>query len=64
MPTELKTRLRAAHLDSPQRINGSDIFLQAADRIQKLEEALNKIADLPSYRQDECRGVALDALRT
>jgi hypothetical protein len=41
---DLIERLRSADENSPQRISGSDIFKEAADRIEDLERGLNIIA--------------------
>lgn len=44
MSDDLKERLRAADRDSTQRILGSRIFREAADRIESLEKALEPFA--------------------
>lgn len=51
--SDLVERLEAAHRDSTQRCNGSDIFLEAASEIKKLRFELLMVAkaaaDEPMY---------------
>lgn len=42
--SDLVERLKAAHQDSTQRCNGSDIFLEAASEIKKLRFELLMVA--------------------
>lgn len=42
--SDLEQRLRAAHPDSAQKANGSDILLEAADRLHQYREALEWIS--------------------
>jgi len=53
MIDELAKRLRDAHERSQQRVLGSDIFGEAAARIEALEEALRRAKDkLECYRKN------------
>lgn len=58
--SDLAQRLRAAHENSPQRINGSDIFIEAA---QAVENADN-IQNLYEYELKERMNIFATTLRT
>lgn len=62
MTNELVQRLLAANGGSVQAILGSDIFYQAAERIDFLERSLNKIANPVAAMQTEAdeKGQYLD----
>lgn len=49
MTDDLKARLRDADRNSQQRVLGSRIFGEAADRIEALEAALRPFADCCEY---------------